>query len=239
MLGKGRAVYESAIRATSWGEAAIYALASRPRMASALAARYSFEALLGRPVGTHEASSFVTASLSTLKSGSVVILITGDLPDAPELSSALTRQGAQVLAITAGGTPPDGIAGQTITAPGAEEVSSGGLGFVALVTARLLKRPSRSVERQDRDWTALPRHFERLVSQSADAVSSMAAGWEAASEVVFVGAGSYHAAALKAASLMRRQHSLGHGCDLVSFRSEWLARLNRDAVVEVRPFAKP
>lgn len=240
MLTKGRAAYELAIRAMRWGEGPIYALASPARIVAALAARYAFEDLLGWPVEVHEASSFVVASLAPLKTGTIVVLIAPDLPDASDLSNALTERGAQVLAVTAEGALPGRTASPILPLPRAADISSNGpaeaclehagLGFMALVAARLLKRPSRSLERQEREWSALPRHFEWIAEQLGDAVHSFAAMLEAAPNVIFVGEGPYHAVALRAASFLPRSLD-ARVFNLEGLGSESLAGLSPDSTV--------
>jgi DNA-binding MurR/RpiR family transcriptional regulator len=241
MLTKGRAAYELAIRAMRWGEGPIYVLASPARIAAALAARYAFEDLLSWPIEAHEASSFVTLSLPTLKTGSIVILIAADLPDALDLSNALTKQGAQVLAVTAEEALPGRRAAPVLLLPRAEGIpgngpaeaclEQAGLGFAALVAARLLKRPSRSFERQEKEWSALPRHFGWIADQAGDAVRSFAARLRAAPDVIFVGEEPYHAVALRAAGFLRREDRCARAFDLAGLGSESLARLSPDSAV--------
>jgi DNA-binding MurR/RpiR family transcriptional regulator len=241
MLTKGRAAYDRAVRAMHWGEGPIYVLASPARIAAALATRYAFEDLLGWPVEAHQASSFVTASLPTLKTGSIVILIAADLPDVLDLSKALTKQGAQVLAVTAEEALPSRRAGPALLLPRAEGISSNGpaeacleharLGFMALIAARLLKSPSRSLERQEKEWSALPRHFGWIADQPGDAVHSFAARLQAAPDVIFVGEGPYHAVALRAARFLRREDRSARAFDLAGLGSESLARLSPDSAV--------
>jgi glucosamine 6-phosphate synthetase-like amidotransferase/phosphosugar isomerase protein len=239
---KGRRAYESAIRAMRWGEGPIYAWASPTCIAAALAVRYAFAELLGWSVEVQEISSLATTALSLApKTGSVVILIAGDLPDASELSNALTKGGLQVLNVTAGPALPGPTVSPQLLLPGAEDISSdgpaeaclehAGLAFMALVAARLLKRPSRSLTRREKEWDDLPRHFERIVDQAGDAVRAFAARLEAASEVIFAGEGLYHAVALRSAGFLQRQNRRARGLDLAGLASESLAGLSSDSVI--------
>lgn len=241
MLTKGRRAYESAIRAMRWGEGPIYAWASPACIAAALAVRYAFADLLGWSVEVQEFSSLATTLCSAPKTGSVVILIAGDLPDASELSNALTKGGVQVLNVTAGRALPGRTVSPQLLLPGAEDISSGGpaeaclehagLGFMALVAARLLKRPSRSLERREKEWDDLPRHFERIVDQAGDAVRAFAARLEATPDVIFTGEGAYHAVALRAAGFLQQQDRRARGLDLAGLASESLAGLSSDSVI--------
>ena len=240
MLCKHRAAYESAIRSMRWGEGPIYVLASPARIAAALAARHAFEDLLGWPVEAHEASSFATALLPTLKAGSIVILIAADLPDASSLSNALTQRGAEVLVVTADEALRGRTAGLVLLLPRPEGISSNGpaeacvehagLGFMALVATRLLRRPSQSVERQEREWAVLPRHFEWIAEQPGDAVRSFAARLKAVTDVIFVGEGLHHAVALRAAGFVRKDPG-ARAFDLAGLGGESLARLSQDSAV--------
>ena len=240
MLSKHRAAYESAIRAMRWGEGPIYVVASPARLAAALTARHALEDLLGWRVEAHEASSPVAASLPALKAGCIVILIAADLPDASTLSNALAQRGAQVLTVAADEALGGRTAGPVLRLSRPEGISSNGLaeaclehaglGFMAVVAARLLKRPSRSIGRQEKEWALLPRHFEWIAEQPGDAVRSFAARLDAATDVIFVGEGLHHAVALRAAGFVRRDPG-ARAVDLARPGVDLLARLSRDSAV--------
>ena len=240
MLAKGRTPYEAAIRAIGWGHGPIYAWASTSYLAAAHAVRYAFEDLLGWPASVHDASAGKPPTAP--QAGSVVVLLTNGLPESAELASSLTKGGVQVLRISAGAPLPASAvwpAGRGIILPAAEDLPSegpgeaclehAGVGFMSFVAARLLKPPSRSLERAEKDWRELPDRFERMVDQAGSAVRSLAERLQAAPEVIFAGAGPYHAVALGAAELRERQGGRARALDLSGMSSESLNGLSSDS----------
>lgn len=243
MLAKGRTSYERAIRAVRWGEGPIYAWVSAARISAALALRNAFADLLGWPIEVQQVPSPFGVSWQPPKAGSVVILIAGDLADFSEFSNVLRTHGVQVLTVAGEGFFR-GLPGRTedpcILLPSAENLASNGpaeaclehagLLFMTFVAARLLKSPSRLLERWEREWRNLPPKFERMVNQAGDAVCSFAARLRAGSEVTFVGEGLYYAVARRAAGLLERQDQRARALDVAGLVPDSLAGVSPHSV---------
>jgi len=240
MFTRGRPDYERAVRGIRWGEAPVYVLGSVRTLPAALAAGYAVEDLLGYPAVVREASSFLSYTLRVLRRGSVVVAISNQVePDALSLVKAVQaarQQGAQVLAVTSPSSPLAAAADRVFGLPDVAGAPAQGLaeaclehasaGDLALIAARLLKRPQASLERLEKNWHDLPGHLDWIVSQLAAAVRSFAAELRPAGRIFFAGGGSYHSSALRAADLARCPDRVS-GIDLASLRG----RMASDAAV--------
>jgi len=239
MFTRARPDYERAVRGIRWGEAPVYLLGSASTLPAALAAGYAVEDLLGYPAVVREASSFLSYTLGTVRRGSVMVAVSNGAAAAPRLVEAVQaarKQGAQVLAVTAESSPLALAADHVFVLPEVAGNPARGLaeaclehaavGYLALIAARLFKRPRASVDRLEDDWHDLPAHLEWIVSQLAAAVRSFAAELRSPGRVFLVGEGFYHPSALRAADLTPRPDQV-LGIDLAGLR----LRLVSDAAV--------
>lgn len=241
MLTKGRPEYEGAVRGVHWGDATIYAVSAAHSRSAALLAAYAFEDLVACPVAVREVSSFLTHSLGAIRTGSVVILISGESSETMDAVRAATRRGAQVVALTHGSSPVAAAAKQVFPLPELAGESSGvaaaclehmAVGYLALLTARLVKRPQASLERLENEWNEIPDHLDRLAGHLVDVVRASANELRPSSELFFVGDGYHNASAERAASLAQRRRSCAlYGADLAHFRCDFLPNLSRGAGV--------
>jgi len=242
MLTKGRPEYERAVRGVHWGDAAVYAVSAAQSLSAALLAAYAFEDLLACPVAVREASSFLAYSLGAIRTGSVVILISDESPEIIDAARASTRRGAQVVALAHQSSPVAEAARQLVSLPQPGGAQPSGLpkaclehvavGYLALLAARLVKRPQPSLERLEEEWNETPDHLDRLISHLVDVVRASADVVRPAPALFFAGDGYHHAAAERAASLAQgRGVGATHGSDLARFRFDFLPHLGQGAGV--------
>jgi glucosamine 6-phosphate synthetase-like amidotransferase/phosphosugar isomerase protein len=245
MLPRLRPAYESALRETRWGEGPVWVLASGSSLAAGLTARYAFEELLGWPTIVREPLPFLAYSLPALRTGSVVVIIdsSGECAQALEAAQAVRKRGAQVLALTSHEEGPlTRLAGQRFLLPATGSASEGALAgaclehavlsYVALVAARLFKRPGSTIEKIEKDWEGLPRHLEWIANQLGAAVASLATDLKSFAKVFLVGGGFYHPAAARAVALRERgSRPPAHGFDLAEFASMGFGALDPETAV--------
>jgi DNA-binding MurR/RpiR family transcriptional regulator len=244
MFAKGRPQYERAVRSIHWGDAAIYVVSSTRSLPAALLAAYACEDLLACPVAVREISSFLAHSLGALRTGSVVVLLSNEAPETLDAARAATRRGAQVLALAPASSPVATVARQVFPLPEMGGAPSSGIaeaflehtavGYLALLAARLAKRPQPSLERLEKEWNEIPDHFDTLTSHLVDVVRASADALRPATTLFFVGDGYHHASAERAASLAQRGGSYAiPASDLARFRSVFLPNLGQGAGVVV------
>ncbi|HUI43281.1 MAG TPA: SIS domain-containing protein [Terriglobia bacterium] len=240
MTLKGRPDYERAVRGLHWEEPPVYAVGSAATLPAAVALGYAFEDLLEWSVVVREAGRFLAGSLGTVRTGSVVVLIADESPEVIEAATAARKRGARVLGVT---SEPAALAGEVqemIVLPGVPGAPARGLagaclqhaaaGYLALVAARVLKRPQPRLDRVEKDWAELPAHLDRAVSQFADAVRSLAAELRPRNPLFIVGGGLYHSSAHRAAALARREGDRPVvGVDPAEMRTGWLATVGEDS----------
>jgi len=242
MLTKGRPQYERAIRGLHWGDAAIYVVSAAQSLPAALLAAYAFEGLLACPVAVREVSSFLAYSLGALRTGSVVVLISNEGPSTLNAARAATGRGAQVLALAQASSPVAAASCQVFSLPEAGGAPSSGIaeaclehmamGYLALLAARLVRRPQPSLERLEKEWNEIPDHLDTLTSHLVDVVRASADTLRPAQALFFVGDGCHHASAERAASLAQRRGSCATpGSDLARFRCDFLPDLGQSAGV--------
>lgn len=238
MVTRGRPEYERAIRGVHWGDAAIYVVTSARSLPAGLAAACAFEDLLGCVAAVREASSFLAYSLGALRTGSMVILISDEDPKVLEAAKAATQRGAQVLAVARAASPVSAAATRLFPLPEVAGSPAAGIteaclqhvaaGYLALLTAKLLKRPHRLLERLEKEWNAIPDHLDSITNHLVDVVRATAAALRPSFATFWVGDGYYHAAAEGAAGLAQRRGSCPSlGSDLAHFRCDLLPNLSQ------------
>ena len=244
MMTKGRAEHERAVRGLHWSDAAIYVVGDTRSLAAGLTAAYAFEDLLGCTVVMREVSSFLSHSLGVIRAGSVVVFISGEAPEMLDATRAAAKRGAQVLAIAHASAPITAAASLVFPLPEVGETSGSSLvhaclehvalGYLAVLAARLVKRPQPALERLEREWNAVPDHLDSLSVHLADVVRTSADELRLATSLFFVGDGYHQAAAERAAALAQRRGSCPViGVDLARFRCNHLPNLNPGAGVVI------
>jgi DNA-binding MurR/RpiR family transcriptional regulator len=242
MMTRGRAEQERAIRGIHWSDAVFYVVSSARSLPAALTAAYAFEDLLACPVAVREASAFLRHSLGCIRSGSLVVLIAGEDPDVLEVAKAAIGRGAQVLAVTRATTPVAAVATRVFPLPEVPGAPATGvaeaclehvaMAHLAVLAARLVKRPQSSLQRLEKEWDTIPDCLDSLANHFVDVVRATAAELRPAPSLFFVGDGYFHAAAERAAGFAQR-----HGCcpslgsDLARFRCDLLPNLGQGAGV--------
>jgi glucosamine 6-phosphate synthetase-like amidotransferase/phosphosugar isomerase protein len=106
--------------------------------------------------------------------------------------------------------------------------------YLALVAARVLRRPHPQLEAMEADFEKLPAHVEWVLTQLTDAAQSFAAQLRGLRGLCAVGGGFYHPAALQWAWLVRKLTGIdARGFEVAEFLHGPLARLEREAAVIV------
>jgi DNA-binding MurR/RpiR family transcriptional regulator len=242
LMTKGRAEQERAIRGIHWNDATIYVVSSARSLPAGLTAAYAFEDLLACPVAVREASSFLAYSLGALRAGSLVVVISGDDPDVLEAAQAAITRGAQVLAVAWAPTPVaaaatrvfplPALAGAPVTGVAEACLEHIAVGHLAVLAARLVKRPHSSLQRLEKEWDTIPDRLDSLANHLVDVVRATAAELRPAPSLFFVGDGYFHAAAERAAGLAQRRGCCPSlGSDLARFRCDLLPNLGQGAGV--------
>ncbi len=241
MLTRSRPEYERAVRGLHWGDAAIYVVSGARSLPAGLLAAYAFEDLLACPVAVREVSSFLAHSLGAIRTGSVVILVSGESPETMDAARAAARRGAQVLALANASSPVAAAAKQVFSLPELPAPPTSGVAeaclehmavaYLALLAAKLAKRPRPSMERLEKEWNEIPDQLDTLVNNMVDVVRASADELRPAPALFFVGDGYHHASAERAASLALRPGSVISGSDLARFRCGFLPILCQNAAV--------
>ena len=242
MLTRRRPEYERAIRGIHWSDAPVYVVSSARSQPGGLTAAYAFEDLLGCAVAVREVSSFLAYSLGAIRTGSVVILASSEGPEMVDAARAAAKRGAQVLAVAPASAPVAAAANRVFPlpevagapAPGLAQacLEHAALGYLAVLAARLVKRPQPSLERLENEWNGLPQHLDALSNHLVDVVRASAAELQSVSSLFFTGAGYFQAVAERVASLAKRGGSCAVlGSDLARFQCDLLPNLSQGAGV--------
>jgi glucosamine--fructose-6-phosphate aminotransferase (isomerizing) len=230
-LEKGRPEYDALVRRTRWGEGPLYLCGCGASALVSLGGAYAFESLLGWPVVAREAKTFESYALSVLRPRSVVLIISasGEAPEALELARAARARGATVLALT--GTSDNALAraadGAFLTrADPTDEAATtavcqhAALIYVALVAAQVLKRHNPQWDLLEDEFEELPERVEWALAQLSDAIRSLGAELKGLGQFGVVGAGFYHAPAIRGAWRMKKLAGLhATGMNAAEFRS--------------------
>ena len=214
-LEKAKLDYDSLVRRVRWGEGPIFIVGNGASFYSALAGVYAFESLLGWPVIARPALEFAAYSAPIIKARSVFLAVSNSGESRETLYAVRVARdhGAQVLALTNNPASALAAAADLVFLLRAGEASRAGLqtilaqqaalSFLALVTARALKRHHRQLDALEDEFTKLPASIELIQTQLLDAARALANEIKDLSHLWIMGGGSYHPAALHGASLLR------------------------------------
>jgi glutamine---fructose-6-phosphate transaminase (isomerizing) len=211
-LEKARPEYEALVRRTRWDDGPVYMIGSGSSYFVALSGALAFEELLGLPVVVRRASDF-TYSASLIRPRNVLLAISADGQSEDTLHAAreARARGATVLALT--GDPASGLAEMADgvflirTDGGAEsEITTmlclqAAVGFLGLVTARVLKRHHQKMDELEQEFQNLPGQLDWALTKQLDAVRAFAAQMRSRAKVSLVGGGFYYPCSLLAAHL--------------------------------------
>lgn len=218
MLEKGRPEYEALIRQTRWSEGPIYLVGCGAARRICAAGVCAFEELLGWPVVVRAAEELTLYSLSALRPRAVLLIVSasGDAPEALELARQARSRGAVLLSLTRDPASPlgaasDGVFPLRTEADDASACAAVGqhaaLTYIALLAARILKRPNEQVQQAAAEFARLPEQIEWAFTQLSDALHSLAESMSTQTRLDVVGGGFYHAPAVRGA--WRLESSLG------------------------------
>jgi glucosamine--fructose-6-phosphate aminotransferase (isomerizing) len=241
-LEKGIHDYETLIRRVRWGEAPIYICGCGASLPASMAGAYLFEWLAGWPALARAAKVFEAYTVSTLRPRAVLLVISasGEDPDALEIVRVARSRGAVPLALTrhAEGPLARACEGVFLTRDEGPEDSAAAavcqlaaLSSIALVAARLLKRPGAGLELLEDELKRLPGQLEWSCTQLSDALRSLAQELRALDRFWLVGGGLYHPVVVRGA---RRFSTFGEihceGIEVSQFCSGPLSHLRRGEV---------
>jgi len=213
-LEKSRPEWEEVVRRTRWGEVPIHLVGSGAAFSVGLAGACAFESLLGWPAVARTPEEFQAYSQSALRPRSILMVISWDgSADLLELVRGAKAHGATVLALTRDAQSPLAKAadGVFLVRGGEERRDDFTAGVcqltavhcLALVAARILRRPSAQIDTLDGELRALPEHIKWVVTQVPDAVRSLAGELSGRRALSVVAGGLYYPAALLAANALR------------------------------------
>ncbi|PYV25188.1 MAG: hypothetical protein DMG27_10830 [Acidobacteria bacterium] len=211
----GRPEFEGLIRRTRLGDGPIFVVGSGSSYILGLTGVYAFEGLLGQPVVARPALDFRNYSASVLDARSVVLAVSqsGESTETIEAARAARSRGSTVLALT--GSPTNSLAkmaaGVFLVRAGEESevriksvvCHQAALGYIAVLAARILKRPQPEVEALVEEFERLPAQAEWVLTHLQDAARSLASGLRGLPRLCVVGLGSYYPAALQWALLLK------------------------------------
>jgi glucosamine--fructose-6-phosphate aminotransferase (isomerizing) len=215
-LTEGRPAFEGLVRRTRLGDGPIFMVGSGSSYILGLTGVYAFEGLLGRPVVARPALDFRNYSAPALDARSLVLAVSqsGESTETIEAARAARSRGSTVLALT--GSPTNSLAkiadGVLLVRSGEEDelriksvvCHQAALGYIAVLAARILKRPQPEVESLAEEFEKLPGQAEWVLTHLQDAARSLASGLRGLPRLCVVGLGSYYPAALQWALLLRK-----------------------------------
>ena len=242
-LEKGVRDYEELIRRVRWGEAPIYICACGPSLPAGMAGAYLFEWLAGLPALARSAQVFEAYAVSTLRPRAVLLVISasGEDPDALEIVRLARSRGALPLALTRSADSPLAKAceGVFLTRDEGPEDSAAAavcqlaaLSRMALIAARLLKRPGTGLELLEDELKQLPAQLEWSFTQLSDALRSLGQELRALDRFWLAGGGLYHPVVVRAARHLSAFGGIhGEGIEMSQFFSGLLSHLRQGEVV--------
>ncbi|MBI4164238.1 MAG: SIS domain-containing protein [Acidobacteria bacterium] len=212
-LEKGRMDYDNVLRRTPWGETPITFVGSATTLSLVEFMAGAFECLLEWPCAVRPASELGVDTHAKIGPKSIYFLVAGanESSDFLNVVQAVRFRNGFVLALGAKRDDPlvkaangafvvrPGVALGDISLPICEQAVAG---YLALLTARALKRPRARFGALEREFGQLPGHLERAFAQHDEGVKALAAKLARAKNLTIIGGGIYHFSAVRAAGLL-------------------------------------
>jgi len=199
---------EALVRRTYWGDGPVYMVGSGTSHLVGIAGAYAMEGLAGWPVVVRSSLDFAAYAVAAVPRRSVVVAISrsGESREILEAARAARTRGAVVLALTAApestlAKAADGVFPVRGSAADASPTVDllcrhAAVGYLSLVAARTLKKPSRALESLEHEFEKLPAQVEWVLTQLEDAAGAFASRLKDATEIRVVGGGFYRAVAM-------------------------------------------
>jgi len=242
-LDHGHREYDTVVRHTRWGEIPIYILGDGASYYAGLTGTYAFELLLGWPVVLRSPRMLTTYGHSIVGPRAIVLAISGfgESDEMLEAARLVRRRGAVLLVLT---TETEGALARMAeavfpveaTRPAGTRLTQAvclqaAAGFLALIAARALTRPSPLLPTLEKEWQELPRNAEWVLQHLDDAARSLASELKAVDHLHLVSGGFYYPTACQWARHLRQLGGLrvtAH--DLEDFDS-WPLSSEQDALI--------
>ncbi len=207
-LAQSRPEFEGLVRRIHWGEGPVYMVGSGTSHLIGLAGAYALESLAGWPVVVRSSLDFAAYAVAAVPRRSVVVAISrsGESRETLQAARAARSRGATLLALTAAresslAKSADGVflvRGSAADASPTVDLlcRHAAAGYLGLVAARTLKRPSPQLESLEHEFGKLPEQVEWVLTQLEDAAGIFASQLKDATEIRVIGGGFYRAVAL-------------------------------------------
>jgi fructoselysine-6-P-deglycase FrlB-like protein len=210
-LEKGKREYDFVIRKTPWGDLPKIFTGPEELRPEAEFMAGAFAGLLEWPCAVHPVSS----AGAEVRSKSVCFMLSGagDSAELQNLAQSMRGHGGTSLALVAERNDPlTQVADGAFAVCQGEKLGSVSLGvcrqavagYLALLTARTLKRSTPRFDALEKELVQLPQHLEKAYSQHGDGVRSLAARLAGAKDLRILAGGGYWCSATNSASLLSR-----------------------------------
>jgi len=207
-LAQSRPEFEALVRRIYWGDGPVYLVGSGTSHLVGVAGAYAMESLAGWPVVVRSSLDFAAYAVAAVPRRSVVVAISrsGESRDTLEAARSARSRGATLLALTAapGSTLAKAADGVFLVRGSAADASPtvdllcrhAAAGYLSLVAARTLKRPSRQLESLEHEFEKLPAQVEWVLTQLEDAAGAFASQLNDATEIRVIGGGFHRPVAM-------------------------------------------
>ncbi|MGO9270232.1 MAG: SIS domain-containing protein [Terriglobia bacterium] len=207
-LTQGRPEFEALVRRIYWGDGPVYMVGSGTSHLVGAAGAYALESLAGWPVVVRSSLDFAAYAVAAVPRRSVVVAISraGESRQTLEAARAAHSRGAMLLALTAApestlAKAADGVfrvRGSVADASPTVDLlcRHAAVGYLSLVAARTLKKPSRQLETLEHEFEKLPAQVEWVLTQLEDAAGAFASQLKDPTEIRVIGGGFYRPVAM-------------------------------------------
>jgi fructoselysine-6-P-deglycase FrlB-like protein len=217
---------EKLVRQWRLGEGPIFVVGEAPSDGVVVMAGYAFESLLGRAVSATPAAAFAEYTVHSMEPRSIVLAVSrlGENEEMIQAANLAKSRGTALWAITAAeqsrlakmarAVVPvfrgEGCVNDAAWAVGAQAAVLA----MAMVAARVLRRPLPEEKNLGEEFNRLPRLIEDTLPRVQDAARSLAGELTRLRKLVIAGGGFYHPVATQAAAGLRAQKIEAEGCEI-------------------------